>query len=126
MYLRKAWEIEIAKPSKKGEADWLPVRRRLLLNLTVALNRSGARSLALDLLRSHRPAFAGGQDSLTYNLACYECLDGNLDRAKELIAEVLKIQSAKKDQALADPDLNSIREFVASIPAPASINPDPR
>jgi len=125
-YLRKAWEIEIAKSSQKGEADWMPERKSLLNNLTVALNRSGARSQALDLLRSHLSAFIGGQDYLTYNLACYECLEGNRDRAKELIREVLKILPGKKDQALTDPDLAEIREFIASIPTPAAINPDPR
>ncbi|KRP35046.1 MAG: hypothetical protein ABS34_11825 [Opitutaceae bacterium BACL24 MAG-120322-bin51] len=55
-------------------------------------------------------------DAVAYNLACYECLEGNTDEAKRLIAEHLKKHPENKEQALADEDFTSIRDFIKTSP----------
>jgi hypothetical protein len=47
-----------------------------------------------------------------YNLACYECLNGNIDEAKQLIAKHIRLHPAMKAQARQDPDFTAIREFI--------------
>ena len=50
-----------------------------------------------------------------YNLACYECLSGNLDEAKRLITEKLATDPEKKEWALSDEDLAAIRDYIAAL-----------
>ena len=57
-------------------------------------------------------------DMLGYNLACYECLSGNEAAAKDLLAEIIKNHPEKKEQALADEDFASIRDFIETLPNP--------
>lgn len=114
-YLRRAWEMEISLRKGTDEQVWSSDKRTLLLNLTMALNCSGSRPEALELLRRNLKAFEDRKDFLIYNLACYECLEGNLEKAKELISEFLKVSPEKKDQALSDPDLVDIKDFIASL-----------
>jgi hypothetical protein len=47
-----------------------------------------------------------------YNLACYECLIGNHEEARHLIAEEIAANPKKKEQALTDDDLKAIRDFI--------------
>jgi hypothetical protein len=64
-----------------------------------------------DLLRT----YAWLDFNILYNLACYECLSGNTEEAKRLIAEYLSLHSEKKDQALADSDFSAIKDYIASL-----------
>jgi len=57
----------------------------------------------------------GSGNSVRYNLACYECLSGNLDEAKRLLAEDIAADPEKKEQALQDSDLEAIREFIKRL-----------
>ena len=87
------------------------------------LNQQDRRPEAIKLLRPY--AFYWREDEtcvpahdLTYNLACYECLSGNETTAKDLLAEIIKKHPEKKEQALADEDFASIRDFIKSLPDP--------
>ena len=50
-----------------------------------------------------------------YNLACYECLEGNLEEAKRLIAKHLSLHPEFKEQAVADADFTAIRAFIEAL-----------
>ena len=50
-----------------------------------------------------------------YNLACYECLTGNVEEAKRLIAEEIAAKPAAREQALKDDDLKAIHDHIREI-----------
>ena len=79
------------------------------------LNRLGRRAEALKLLRSCAELSEQARDFVAYNLACYECLEGNIDEAKRLLAAHLEKHPDKKDQALADPDFTVIHEWISQL-----------
>jgi tetratricopeptide (TPR) repeat protein len=89
--------------------------------LAVFLNRLGRRLEALALLRGYAVLSPASRDAVAYNLACYECLEGNIDEAKRLIAAHLEKHPEKKDQALADPDFTAIHDWILQLP-PASLS----
>ena len=74
-------------------------------------NRLGA---AVTLLRSHAVKSEACLAGVRYNLACYECLSGNLAEAKRLIIAEITADPEKKAQALADADLTAIHDFIAA------------
>jgi tetratricopeptide (TPR) repeat protein len=84
-------------------------------NLGVAMNLQGYRREAIELLRGYALLSDAAEDALAYNLACYECLEGNHEEAKRLIAKHLTIQPEQKLQALADDDLAAIRDFIQTL-----------
>jgi tetratricopeptide (TPR) repeat protein len=79
------------------------------------LNQLDRRVEALKLLRSYAELSEQARDYVAYNLACYECLEGNIDEAKRLIAAHLEKHPDKKDQALADPDFTAIHEWISQL-----------
>lgn len=80
--------------------------------LAVLKNKHGKRKQALDLLRKKAVFSQAARDALLYNIACYECLDGNIVEAKKAIAEHLNIHPEQKAQALADIDFEKIRDYI--------------
>jgi hypothetical protein len=50
-----------------------------------------------------------------YNLACYECIEGNLEEAKRLVEEHLKLHPEMKEQALQDSDFDTIKDFIETL-----------
>jgi tetratricopeptide (TPR) repeat protein len=76
------------------------------------LNRLQRRPEAIALLRRFAVLSDDSRDAVAYNLACYECLEGNHDEAKRLIAEHLERHPEKKAQTLADEDFAAIREWI--------------
>lgn len=91
------------------------VSLQLVNYLAILKNRHGKRKRALALLRKRSETSAKVLDALRYNIACYECLTGNTEEAKRLIAEHLKLHPEMKEQALQDSDFESIREFLVKI-----------
>jgi Flp pilus assembly protein TadD len=84
-------------------------------NLASTLNAGGRLPDAVSFLRrcaAESPVIHAG---VRYNLACYECLSGNLDEAKRLITEELASDPEKKERALSDEDLAVIRDHIASL-----------
>lgn len=87
----------------------------LLDKLGIAWKRLGRRSEAVKLMRQNLPFFETGAHNLLYNLACYECLEGNLDEAKRLITEHLSLHPDMKATASADSDFTAINEFIKAL-----------
>ena len=57
-----------------------------------------------------------------YNLAGYECLSGNLEEAKRLIAEEIAAKPAARERALKVDDLKAIYDYIRDLPpAQASV-----
>jgi tetratricopeptide (TPR) repeat protein len=79
------------------------------------LNRLGRRAEALKLLRGFAELSEKARDYVAYNLACYECLEGNIEEAKRLIADYLKMHPDKKNQALEDEDFTVIHECISQL-----------
>lgn len=78
-------------------------------------NKHGKRKQALALLKKRSSISSVALDALRYNIACYECLEGNLKEARKLIRQHLRQHPEQKDQALADEDLIAIRKEIAKI-----------
>lgn len=84
-------------------------------NLTILLNRTGRLPEALELLRQCAANSKAALVHVRYNLACYECLIGNQEEAKRLIAEEIAEKPAARERALKDNDLKPIWDFVGKI-----------
>ena len=84
-------------------------------NLANLLNATGRLAEAVVLLREHAAKSEACLAYVRYNLACYECLSGNLAEAKRLIAAEITAKPKRKDRALADADLTAIHDFIASL-----------
>jgi Flp pilus assembly protein TadD len=84
-------------------------------NLAYTLNALGRLPDALSLLRKASAESPVVHAGVRYNLACYECLSGNLDEAKRLITEEIAADPKKKEQTLKDEDLAAIRDYIASL-----------
>ena len=83
--------------------------------LGILLNEQNRRPEAIKLLRSYVSHSAEAEDTLAYNLACYECLEGNADEAKRLIAAHLKKHPEKKENALKDEDFAAIWDWIRKL-----------
>ena len=84
-------------------------------NLAISYSDAGRLEEALSFLRCCAAESLAIHTGVRYNLSCYECLSGNHDRAKLLIAEEISSHVELKDQAMRDPDLEAIRDFIAAL-----------
>ncbi len=84
-------------------------------NLACLLNETKRRRESIELLRFYTGLSEKVNDGVRYNLACYECLEGNLDEAKRLIAKHLKFHPEIQAQALEDADFANIREYIEAL-----------
>ena len=91
-----------------------PDTLRSVNSLVVCVNRLGRLPEALNLLRTYAAKSPIALTGVRYNLACYECLSGNHDDARRLIADEISAHPEKKDQALKDSDLAAIHPFIES------------
>jgi tetratricopeptide (TPR) repeat protein len=106
------WRMEARKKIFGPEH---PKTLRSAYALGVRLNYLGRRAEALELLRSYAELSEQARDYVAYNLACYECLEGNIEEAKRMIADYLKKHPDKKDQALEDEDFTVIHEWISQL-----------
>ena len=83
--------------------------------LGLLLSRMNRRSEAVALLNSRAKLSQKAEDVVRYNLACYECLEGNLAEAKRLVAKHLRLHPEMKPQALKDPDFTTIRDYIEAL-----------
>jgi tetratricopeptide (TPR) repeat protein len=106
-YLWKAWKLRggIKSPDDTEGLN-------LLLNLTLGLNRSGSRSDAVRVLEENISFLEGSSIPLLYNLACYECLEGKTEQAKQHLSHFINRNPQWKDKALEDSDLANIHEWI--------------
>jgi tetratricopeptide (TPR) repeat protein len=84
-------------------------------NFAYTLNALGRLPDALSLLRKASAESPVVHTGVRYHLACYECLSGNLEEAKQLITEEIAADPEKKEHALQDSDLTAIHEFIRSL-----------
>ena len=83
--------------------------------LAGTLNATDRRPEAIALLRRFAVLSAESRDAVAYNLACYECLEGNHEEAKNLLSEHLALHPDLKAQALADEDFAAIRDWIEDL-----------
>ena len=95
----------------------------LLNNLAIGLNRTGRRKEAMQLLHQHLAFFEAGKNTLLYNLACYECLEGHRIDAMNHIKAFLSQNPDWRKKAMDDPDLETLRDFLQNLELP-SRSPD--
>ncbi len=103
--------LSLEESMSRANAAYM-VRVMTLGNLSLILNATGRSREAVPLLRRHGAEIDG---NLRYNLVCSECLAGNLDEAKRLVARELADDPDKASKAQADPDLAAIRDYIASL-----------
>ena len=84
-------------------------------NIAYILKALGRLPDALSLLRKASAESPVVHTGVRYHLACYECLSGNLEEAKQLITEEIAADPEKKEHALQDSDLTAIHEFIRSL-----------
>lgn len=70
---------------------------------------------AKQVLLKALPAHGQTCDVLHYNLACYECLLGNLPEAKRYLATAARKDKHWKESALDDPDLKALRSEIKQM-----------
>jgi tetratricopeptide (TPR) repeat protein len=92
-----------------------PLSLQLVNYLAILTNKHGKRKQALALLRKRSEFSPKALDALCYNIACYECLEGNTKEAFKLIRQHLKKHPDQKDQALSDQDLSAIKEVISNL-----------
>ena len=83
--------------------------------LARVLVRKSCLSEAIILLRKYLIGTSASEDDicyLRYNLACYECLNGNLSEAKLILTEHFILHPEDFEMALNDSDLIEIKEFI--------------
>jgi Tfp pilus assembly protein PilF len=109
--LRKAL---VSASSSLGEGH--PLSLRVLGNIALGFLRQNRNAEARDLLcRGCRCLPPGVFLDLRYNLACVESRLGNHGAARRLIKEELACFPSRRTEALFDPDLLTIREYIRSL-----------
>lgn len=84
-------------------------------DLGLLLSRMKRHSEAIALLNSRAKLSQKAEDVVRYNLACYECLDGNLVEAERLVAKHLRLHPEMRHQALKDTDFSTIRNYIEAL-----------
>jgi tetratricopeptide (TPR) repeat protein len=111
--------IVFSRRASEGEEKVLGINHPLTLKsisrLALLLYGNSLLSEAISLLRNKSNLSDFALDALRYQLACYLALDGNQQEAKRLIADHLKAHPDLKEQALADSDLTTIRDFIEAL-----------
>ena len=106
------WELMQVVAEKLANYD--PAKAEWALAFAYATRRAAsiknAREILLNTLRLHP-----NDPSVHYNLACYECQLGNLQVAKQHLAQATKADSRFKLVALNDPDLESLWSEVGQM-----------
>ncbi len=81
-------------------------------NLALVLAGTERLREAITLLRCYAVKSEMCLAMVCYNLACYECLTGNIEEAKRLIVHKIAVHPSLKITALADVDLAPIHDFI--------------
>ena len=92
-----------------------PSTLQTCFRLARVLVRKSCLSEAITLLRKYLIGTSASEDDicyLRYNLACYECLNGNLSEAKLILTEHFILHPEDFEMALNDSDLIEIKEFI--------------
>lgn len=85
------------------------------ISLGCAVRRTEGVDAARQLLLTLVPRFGSKHAIIHYNLACYTCLVGEIETAKDCLAVACKMDAGFKAAALSDPDLQALRDQLGSI-----------
>jgi hypothetical protein len=96
------WELmaEIAAHLSKLQPD----ESSHFIDLAFAARRLRGESAALEILDNAKSRFPKNA-LIPYNLACYRAVGGQLDLAKQLLAEAFALDASLRATSLEDPDL---------------------
>jgi Tfp pilus assembly protein PilF len=83
--------------------------------LGALMKKHGKARQASRLLWQRAKVSSMALEAIRYNLACYECLEGNLEEATRLISEHLQLHPEEKAQALADEDFTAIHDWISEL-----------
>lgn len=70
---------------------------------------------ARDVLLEAEPLHGGKESLISYNLACYFCLLGDLESAKKRLTKACRLDFESKETALEDTDLRALWPWVAKL-----------
>jgi thioredoxin-like negative regulator of GroEL len=84
--------------------------------LGCAARRTRSVGAARDTMVDALAAVGDGHPAIHYNLACYQCLLGNVEAAKEHLSVACRIDSSFKSAALGDDDLKPMWEAIVATP----------
>lgn len=142
MVAQAALELDAVDPADRDAPDVLGTRAELLLGIKAWLPLTelaehltqvaphvehgwihwayGLRELerieeAKAVLLAAEPLHGKSCAVLHYNLACYECLLGNLPNAKRRLRTAIERDAHWKEAALTDPDLARLRTYIAGL-----------
>ena len=104
-YSLKKWELMQVVTKKLTE--YSPDNTGYWINLAYATRRTESNEAARQILLGVLPTHAG-HSMIYYNLACYECQLGNLEKAKVYLETALKIEPRCRTIALDDEDLQPL------------------
>jgi hypothetical protein len=121
--LDAGWSMAFTALDKGANASNIPGLGLVVDGLTLTsvkelsrlLNQKGDLLGAASLLREVAGRSPGCLAGVRYNLACYDCLSGNVEEAKRLTAEEIAAKPAAREQALKDDDLKAIRDFIRDL-----------
>jgi tetratricopeptide (TPR) repeat protein len=85
------------------------------INLALAVRRTMGVAEAKRVLETVEPLFGGATPVLHYNLACYRCLQGEMEGAKAALGQAIEMDANFKAIASADPDLEPLREYIRDL-----------
>ncbi len=109
----KNWELVVAVAKGVVRAD--PRQEQAWIGWAYALRCLERTAEARDVLREAEPQHGKTCALLHYNLACYECLLGNLSEAKVRLRKACRKSADFKALALDDPDLQTLWEEIGSM-----------
>lgn len=102
----KRWEAAVEAGRKLCELR--PQDGSGFIHLAFCLHELGLTGQAKAWLMSG-PASIRQEANYFYNLACYECVLGNVDDARQLLAQSFALDPKYREHAKTDPDLNALR-----------------
>jgi predicted Zn-dependent protease len=80
-----------------------------VINLAAAMRKLQGEQIAADILEEAKGRFPHNA-IVAYNLACYKAVLGEVNEAKTLLAESVRLDSSLRPHSLDDPDLASVWE----------------
>lgn len=83
--------------------------------LAYVLSRMDRAGEAVQILSEHAKGSQRLWKEFRYNIACYQCLAGNANEAKKLIAEEVSSRPERKQEAIKDEDLSAIHDFIRGL-----------
>ena len=109
----KQWKSVVTAATRMARVE--PGNDKGWISWAFALRELGRIEEARQVLLKAVPLHGKTCDVLHYNLACYECLLGNLPAAKKYLAAASQKDQRWGEEALTDPDLKALRQKPGSI-----------